>query len=43
VKNTTHFEGATPIIPVSEVHDGAEHYVNALGFKMNWRVAQRRR
>ncbi len=32
----THFPGAVPEIPVSNVEVAAEHYVNVLGFHFDW-------
>jgi uncharacterized glyoxalase superfamily protein PhnB len=32
----THFPGAVPEIPVSNVDTAAEYYVNVLGFRFDW-------
>ena len=32
----THFPGAVPEIPVSDVEMAAEYYVNVLGFRFDW-------
>jgi catechol 2,3-dioxygenase-like lactoylglutathione lyase family enzyme len=30
------FEGATPILPVKDVKASVDHYVNVLGFELDW-------
>lgn len=34
----TALEGVIPILPVRDLHASIEYYVNALGFKENWRA-----
>ena len=35
-RDLTHFPGAVPEIPVSNVDAAAEYYVNVLGFRLDW-------
>jgi catechol 2,3-dioxygenase-like lactoylglutathione lyase family enzyme len=35
-KNVTYFEGASPILPVSDIEASIRYYVRSLGFRLNW-------
>jgi catechol 2,3-dioxygenase-like lactoylglutathione lyase family enzyme len=35
-KNVTYFEGASPILPVTDLEESLRYYVRTLGFRVNW-------